>query len=94
MPDKGTSPTTRQQERQVVHLVATNLTVGAKPKRTRAPRRKSVKALIETAKRTGLAVKALKPDGTVEIGEKVEVEQPEHGDNISPLDAWRARHAG
>jgi hypothetical protein len=39
-------------------------------------------------------VKALKPDGSVEIGEKVEVEQPEHGDNISPLDEWRARHAG
>jgi hypothetical protein len=43
----------------------------------RKPRRKSTKALIETAKRAGLAVTALKPDGSVEIG-KPEIEPVEH----------------
>ena len=42
--------------------------------RKKKPRRKSVKALIETAKRAGLAVTALKPDGSVDIGEKIERE--------------------
>ena len=55
--------------------------------------RKSITALIKTAKRQDLPVKRLHPDGSVEIGEKVHVEQPERGDNISPLDEWRTRHA-
>jgi hypothetical protein len=70
-------------------LRALDLVIGGKPKCERKPHRKSVKALLDIAERRKLPVKKLNPDGSVEIGEASEPEQPEE---LVALEKWKARH--
>jgi hypothetical protein len=91
---KPNSPS--EQERICYALTAVPLETGAEDvkraieaERKRKPRRKSIKALVEIAKKAGLGVTALNPDGSVSTGSKAEATS----EGVLDLKTWRARHA-
>jgi hypothetical protein len=90
-------PATEQAPRGHHPLKALDLVPGAKPNRERKSgfTQAAVTRAVKGVKATGVEVgkvEITKDKITVEIG-KAETEQPEQVAEITPLDAWRARHA-